>query len=252
MFRNPLTALLLAMTGMAAQAGVLETSVAIDGVYIPALSLTSAAQTSAPAADKAQAALQRLQSLWPALRASLSSDLAGGTSAQQAALRKALISVDADLLAAGKAVAARDFKGAHESLEGVRITLMDLRVSRGVDYFVDRLTAFHEPMEVLALAGNAPPTAGALTPAKRVELEKAFVHARVLWRGVEAKLPIGKVYVLDGGRLAQFEKGVADETAALSRLSDALRSADTTALLKAAAATKPPYARAFTAFGQGD
>ena len=49
---------------------------------------------------------------------------------------------------------------------------------------------------------------------------------------------------------AQFNKGMADVTQALSRLSDALRGADNAALLKAAAAIKPPFARTFTAFGR--
>jgi hypothetical protein len=39
-------------------------------------------------------------------------------------------------------------------------------------------------------------------------------------------------------------------TAALARLSDALRGTDNAALLKAAVAIKPPFAHTFTAFGQ--
>ena len=49
---------------------------------------------------------------------------------------------------------------------------------------------------------------------------------------------------------AQFNKGMADVSAAMSRLSDALRGSDNAALLKAAAAVKPAFARTFTAFGR--
>lgn len=239
--------LALALAG-GARAAVLDNSIALDAVYIPALSLTNAAPGT-PAADKARAAMQRLDAAWPALRAALLQDLTAGTPAQAAAARKTLAKVDGSLAASRKAVAANDFKGAHGALEDVRIDLMHLRRARGVDYFMDRLTAFHEPMEVLALAG-ASTAPQALTPAKREELEKVFAEARALWREIEQNLPNPQAYGLDAAQRAQFDKGMADETAALSRLSDALRGSDNAALLKAATAIKPPFARTFTAFGR--
>jgi hypothetical protein len=114
---------------------------------------------------------------------------------------------------------------------------------------MDRLTAFHEPMEVLAVAGSGTAPQD-LTPALRAELERAFVEARALWRAIEQNLPNPQAYGLKDARLAQFNKGLADESAALSRLSDALRGSDNAALLKAAVALKPPFSRTFTAFGQ--
>jgi hypothetical protein len=232
-----------------AQADILDDSVALDAVYIPALSLTTVKPGDAAAADKARAAMQRLDARWPALRAALLQDLSGGTPAQSAAARKTLSQVDASLAASRKAVAANNFAAAHTALEAVRIDLMKLRVARGVDYFMDRLTAFHEPMEVLALAGSSTLPQD-LTPARRAAMEEAFAQARALWRSIEQHLPNPPAYGLNEARLAQFNKGVADVTAALARLSDALRGADNAALLKAAAAIKPPFARTFTAFGQ--
>ncbi|MCY7308277.1 MAG: hypothetical protein LH632_19530 [Rhodoferax sp.] len=139
----------------------------------------------------------------------------------------------------------------HTALEDVRIDLMKLRQARGVDYFMDRLTAFHQPMEVLALAGNSLKPQD-LTPAKRAEMEKTFAEASALWRSVEQHLPNPQAYQLNAARLAQFNKGMADVTASLSRLSDALRGTDNLALLKTAAAIKPPFARTVTAFGHYD
>ena len=128
---------------------------------------------------------------------------------------------------------------------------MRLRTAQGVDYFMDRLTAFHEPMEVLALAGNTLKPQD-LTPAKRAELEKTYAEARALWRSVEQNLPDLKAYKLSEAQQAQFNKGMADVSAAMSRLSDALRGTDNAALLKAAAAVKPPFACTFTAFGRSN
>ena len=232
-----------------AQAATLENSIALDAVYIPALSLTNAKPGDTAAAGRARAAMQRLDAAWPGLRAALLKDLSGTTPAQGAAARKTLAQVDAALAASRKAAAAGNFEAAHTALEDVRIDLMKLRMAQGVDYFMDRLTAFHEPMEALALiASTARPQD--LTPARRAEMEQDFVRARALWRGIEQNLPSAQVYGLTDARLAQFNKGMADVTATLARVSDALRGTDNAALLKAAAAVKPPFARTFTAFGQ--
>lgn len=240
---------LLVAAALPAGAGVHEDSVALDAVYIPALSLTSAAQSDATAGERAKASMQRLDARWPALRDSLRQGLvATPVGAKPAA--QVVASVDRHIAAGRAAVARADFKGAHEALEEVRIDLMKARTVRGIDYFVDRLTAFHEPMEVLALAGSQLKPQE-LSATKRAELEKAYVEARVLWRGIERHLPDARAYALDEARAAQFAKGVADEGAALSALSGALRSGDNAAVLKAASAIKPPFARAFTAFGQG-
>lgn len=227
------------------QAADLDHMVVFDGVYIPALALTTAAQQDAAVVARARAAMQRLEVRWPALRVQLQQDL-GGTSA-----KRTLDAVDRHLAAARKAVAANAFSAAHEALEQVRLDLMQARSQRRIDYFVDRLTAYHEPMEVLALAGSKL-TPQELTAAKRVELELAFAEARVLWAGIEKNPPDPRVYALSPARAAQLRKGVADETEALSRLSDALRGDDPPALLKAAAALKPAFARVLMAFAHND
>ena len=243
------TAGLVAALFGGAQAGVLDTSIALDAVYIPALSLTNAKPGDTAGADKARAAMQRLDADWPALRAALLKDLSGKTPAQAAAARKTLAQVDKALADSRKAMAAGNNAAAHTALEDVRIDLMKLRRTQGVDYFMDRLTAFHEPMEVLALAGNTLKPQD-LRPAQRAELEKTYAEARALWRSVEQNLPDLKAYKLSEAQQAQFNKGMADVSAAMTRLSDALRGNDNAALLKAAAAIKPPFARTFTAFGR--
>lgn len=243
------TAGLVAALFGGAQAGVLDTSIALDAVYIPALSLTNAKPGDTAGADKARAAMQRLDADWPALRAVLLKDLSGKTPAQAAAARKTLAQVDKALADSRKAMAAGNNAAAHTALEDVRIDLMKLRRTQGVDYFMDRLTAFHEPMEVLALAGNTLKPQD-LTPVKRAEMEKIYAEARALWRSIEQNLPDLKAYRLNEAQQAQFNKGMADVSAAMTRLSDALRGNDNAALLKAAAAIKPPFARTFTAFGR--
>jgi len=242
------TALAVALA-VGAQAASLDSSIALDAVYIPALSLTNAKPGDNAAADKARAAVQRLDTAWPALRAALVKDLSGKTPAQAAAARKTLARVDQVLAESRKAVAAGNPAAAHDALEEVRIALMTLRQAQGVDYFMDRLTAFHEPMEALALAGSSL-RPQEVTPAKRAELEKTYGVARALWRRVEQNLPDPQMYQLGAAQRTQFTKGMSDVTQALTRLSDALRGGDDGQLLKAAAAVKPPFSRTFTAFGR--
>ena len=131
----------------------------------------------------------------------------------------------------------------------MRVDLMQARRRQGMDYFVDRLTAFHEPMETLALTGSTL-RPDQLDAKRRVELERAYAHARTLWRGIEQHAVDSAAYGLSAPRQAQLRKALDDETAALGQLSDALRGNDNANLLKAAVAIRPPFAKAFTAFGQ--
>lgn len=227
----------------------LDAMVRLDALYIPALSLTSAAQADARAGARAQAAVARLQQAWPRLRAAL---LAAPPSAQAAAAwQQALQRVAVQLTRAGNSTAAAQWKQAHEDLEPVREQLMQVRVAAGFDYVVDRLTAYHEPMEALALAGvNTAPAA--LGAAQRAELERHYAEAAARWRAVEQASVDTAAYRLSPARATQLRQALADEAQALSRLSAALRDADNTALLAAARAIKPPFARAFTAFGLAD
>jgi len=231
------------------QPALIATMVRLDALYIPFLSLTSAAQADARAAPKAAAAAARLRAAWPSLQQAL---LARPPApARSAAWSRAVQQAGRQLSLAEQAMTKGDWKEAHEALEPVRIALMKERQAAGLDYFVDRLTAFHEPMEELALAG-ASLAPGAVDAQRRRDLEQAFASARALWLAVEQHLPDVRTYGLSASREAQFRQGLATEAAALSRLSDALRGSDNGALLVAARSIKPPFAKVFTAFGLAD
>jgi hypothetical protein len=220
--------------------------VQFDALYIPALAATSAAQSDPRVAAKARAATARLHAAWPALQRAMASHApdAVHAAAWQAALRQ----VSRRLQRGDQAVAAGRWKDAHEALEGVRVDLMTVRQAAGFDYFVDRLTIYHEPMERLALAGlNGTPSA--LGAAQRAVLERDFAAARAQWHDIERHLPDPVAYRLGTARHTHFRQGVLAEGVALQRLSDALRSPDNAAVQAAAKGLKPPFARVFTAFG---
>ena len=229
-----------------AQAAPLDDMVAFDGIYIPALAMSTSASQDPAAIPKAKASLAALAQQWPAHRQRLS---ATWGARPPSGWQQTLASVGRHIDAAVDASRRSEWKHTHEALEPVRIDLMQARRRQGMDYFVDRLTAFHEPMETLALAGST------LRPEQldakhRAELERAYAQARTLWRAVEQNTVDGAAYGLSAPRQAQLRKALDDETAALGQLSDALRGSDNGQLLKAAVAIKPPFAKAFTAFGQ--
>lgn len=220
--------------------------VAFDAIYIPALAFTTNASQSAQAIPTAQAAAARLRSRWPDLRAGL---LQTWGPNPPPAWTQALGEVDRRLTATHAAVEQARWHDAHEELEEVRIILMQARRAQGMDYFVDRLTTYHEPMEQLALAGSQLKPEQ-LTPAKRADLAKAYDAARALWSGIEQVGLDAASHGLNTARENQLRQGLAAERAALDALGQALRTGDAAAVLKAAGAIKPPFARVFTAFGQ--
>lgn len=240
---------LSAHTSARAADTALDAMVATDAAYIPALALTSAAAADAKAVPKAQAAFERLQRQWPSLQAALAAR--PPAAAQPKAWAAALLQVDRRLRTTAPMVTKGDWAGAHDALEGVRDDLMAVRTQAGFPYFVDRLTAFHAPMETLALMASSTSPA-ALTAAQRVQMETAFAQARALWAVVEREAGDLGAYRLSPAREAQLRQGMAAESVALSAMSEALRGSDNRALLAAAAALKKPYSRAFTAFGAAE
>ncbi len=238
----------LGLAVFSANAAPLDDMVAFDAVYIPALSMSSSASQDARAAPKAQATARALDQQWPTLKRRLAATWTGNA---PTGWQRTLTTVERHIRTALDAAAKSDWKATHEALEPVRIELMAARQRQGMDYFVDRLTAYHEPMEVLALAGATLKPAQ-LDAARRAQLEQAYAEARALWRGIEQQPLDAAAYGLSAARQAQLRKALDDETAALARLSDALRGSEFDTLLKAAQAIKPPFSRAFTAFGKAE
>lgn len=209
--------------------------VAFDGLYIPALFLTGAAPKSDDGPARAGAAMQRLQQAWPQQRAAL---LALAPSARP--WREALAAVERHLNRATAEVGERRWEISHETLERVRETLFEARRALGIDYALDDFTAFHGAMEAIANRSAV----------QREALERDYARARALWRRIERLELDPARWGLSPARQAQLRQGLADEDRALARLSQALAAgAPEAELLKAGAALKGPFVKAYTAFG---
>ena len=205
-----------------------------DAVFIPALFLTGSAGKTADGPAKALAATRRLSEQWPSLRPELIAAAPG-----QRAWLKAVQAAQAHMHEAHNWAAKAQWGQSHEALEHVRQVLFETRRSLGIDYALDEFTAYHEAMESLANA----------TSVQRPTFEVNFATARALWRHIEVMNFDATTYGLSEARARQLAQARADETNALSALSQTLNTGSDADVLKAAAAIKPPFVRAYVAFG---
>ncbi|RZS56934.1 hypothetical protein [Sphaerotilus mobilis] len=229
---------LLAATTLSAttlSADARQAMLAFDAHYIPRLFLTGSAPKSETGPAKARAALKRLVDGWPARRAALAAAVPG-----DARWTQALEAVQGHLMRASTQVASADWAGSHETLEHVREVLFEARRAIGIDYPLDAYTAYHGAMETLANA----------TRLDRSAFQADLATARQLWRVLDEMPVDATAHGLDAERSAQLTKARQDETAALAQLTQALAAqAPDAEVLKAAAALKPPFIRAYLSFG---
>jgi hypothetical protein len=149
--------------------------------------------------------------------------------------------------AAGIAASDRKVTDVHESLEYVRIVLARLRARNGMDYFVDRLTAFHEPMEGIVLAAKDK-TGAQLTDADLAKIRALLPQAQALWQGASTAPFDAGTYQLDTAAYAKARQLMQREQESLDQLAAALAAGDRARIAKAAVAIKPSFAALFMTF----
>jgi len=137
---------------------------------------------------------------------------------------------------------------AHEELEQVRMVLMAARERNHIDYFIDTLVRFHEPMETLVLSvkGKKPVE---LEDATIVSMRSELKTAEYLWEQVinsPFKKDIFGFSQQQANALANLKQM---ESEALSSLEQALAGGDKATIIKAGMAIKPPFAKMYMMFG---
>jgi len=225
-----------------AQVPALRTAMAeFDLAYIPALAITN--RQPAPPADLVQRAMARMNERWSAFRKNWANP-AGARPDWKPGLDK----IDGLIAAANKVVAGgKGFVAAHEELEGVRLTFLALRESAGIDYYLDRLTRFHDVMEEIHGVAKDK-TAATLTDKDVAVIRKHFPDAQKRWGAVTASRPDAELGLTAEGE-ARHAKLVAGETQAMNALAQALAGTDRAALAKAAQSIRGPFAALYISFG---
>lgn len=137
---------------------------------------------------------------------------------------------------------------AHDELEGVRITLMELRERNGLPYFVDHLTRYHEPMEAIVLAakGKTPET---LSAADLETIRTNLPQAQAIWADVAAAPFDPALFGFAPERQAAMQTQLGAETQALTQLQAALDAGDSVAIIQKSVALKGIFAPIFMMFG---
>jgi len=227
-------------TGMtapdAAGNGLMKGMAALDQAYIPALVTTNQGK-----AAESKAAMAALNAQWQIFKQSFAN-----YRGQDPQWGKDLESVEAALKQATASVEAGKLTEAHEQLEPIRDTMVQLRKRNNFEYYIDRLNTFHEPMEaIVLLAENKKPEE------INVEGIKSLLpKAKTTWQAVLDGTIDPVLFGLDQAQLDKIASLKNQETAALSELEKSLAGQDKAAIAKAALAIKPPYSALFAAFGK--
>jgi len=141
-----------------------------------------------------------------------------------------------------------DLNDAHEELEKIRFIMMGARDRNHIDYYVDKLNRFHEPMENLVLAVKGK-NADKLTEQTVVSMRSELKTAQYLWEKVVNSQFIKEEFGFDESQAKKLARLKETESMALIALEEALDSGNKTAIIQAAKAIKPPYAKMYMMFG---
>ena len=142
----------------------------------------------------------------------------------------------------------KNLHDAHEKLESIRIILMNLRTRNGIDYFIDYLTRFHEPMEKIVLAAKGK-TAETFSENDLEIIRKDLPTAKYLWKQIEDNKFDSNLFEFNASKKILLKKLIDDERHALNRLDTTLERQDKNKIILAAVGIKPGFARIFKLFG---
>ncbi len=142
----------------------------------------------------------------------------------------------------------RNLKHAHETLEGVRQIFMKLRKRDNINYFIDLLTRFHEPMEKIVLKAKKTKPENFSNSDWR-EFNNLSIEANQLWMNVMRYNFNPSLFQFDKMKTTRFKNNLHAESKALNKLSNSFNSKDFKAILQNAVNIKPNFAKIFMMFG---
>jgi len=232
--------LLLAFALAHAAGNLVQDMVRFDQAYIPALAMTSDEKP-----EPSRVAFSALLVEWESLKKAHF----GEKSADQE-WKSDFNKVDGYIGAAGKIIArGTNLKDAHEELEHIRVVFMRLRDRNGIDYYIDHLTRFHEPMEEIVLAAKGK-TESTLADKDLVLIRQTLPRAKELWHATKTAEFNGALYGFNQQKTSMLHSLVEKEQAALQHLEQALQTKNKQAIISAAVAIKPNFAKIFKSFGR--
>ena len=206
------------------RADTIVTMANFDRAYIPAFILTGAADPD----GRSVMAVKQLKQQWFVFQ-SQQPVIAGGRAGER---------IEDLILEADGLVSARRNREAHEALDEIRMILMRQRMAVRVDYFPDRLTAFHVVMEMMLRSAGDPEVVNEFLP-----------EARTRWSVVKAAKFKPEKYRFPKAMAGELDKNIAEVDKALAALERAAARSDRPAMKRKAATLKERFMNEYRMFG---
>ena len=227
--------------GFSTESNIVNDFVTLDKAYVPALFLTNMKKP-----EPSKESMRRLHRVWGSFYTRYY--IFNNNDPQW---KKDFDKIDRKIKEATQVVFANDgdLIEAHETLETVRYTLIDTRRRHNIDYFIDYLTDFHDPMEhiVLRAKGKTPQT---LTGEDIAYIDKTLPHTMALWDKIVNADFDKALFGFKQDKLDQMQATMQAETQALEDLKTALSdNAAKDMVIKKAMGIKKNFAQLFSMFG---
>jgi len=247
LYREKITSLVLVILVVAlhslpakADGKLLKQMVHFDQAYIPTLAFTSEEKVK-----QSRNAMTFLLPVWDKFRTGYQD-----FNMKDPEWRTDFDRVDVYIKDAKKIIdSGKNLHNAHEKLESIRVVLMNLRTRNGIDYFIDYLTRYHEPMEKIVLAAKGK-SAETFSENDLVVIRKDLPKAKNLWMQIESIKFDSNLFEFNANKKKLLQTLVNDERIALERLDNTLKQQDKNKIIMAAVGIKPSFARIFKLFGK--
>ncbi|MBW1848278.1 MAG: hypothetical protein JRG81_15420 [Deltaproteobacteria bacterium] len=158
--------------------------------------------------------------------------------------------VDQSIMEADKIISSNgDLIEAHEALENIRYTFIKTRRRNNIDYYIDYITDFHDPMEhiVLRAKGKTPET---LKEEDIEFIENSLPEVLKLWDAIKSAKFDKDLFFFNEEKVKKMQGIIKAETMALEDLKGALKNKSAKEnIIKKAIGIKKNFALLFKLFG---
>lgn len=213
-----------------------------DKAFIPALSLTN--QSNPGPAKKA---LKILEKEWNDFKGRYAE-----RNQEKSQWKKKFDDIDGKIKDAVESMFEDEYaEMAHHDLEEVRKVLYKLRAKSDMDYYLDRLTEFHESMEKIFHFGEGKKP-GDITESELKNLKAHLAEAEKRWEKVMHGEMDAEIFGLSQTDLKNLKQIGHAEKKAMKKLAQAMDANDQKAIVQASLAIKPNYGKYLKTFGDFD
>ena len=237
-----LSLLLLGCSREPPQENILKSMAELDRVHIPTLIFTNLHRQR-----ESEIAMERLSREWQKFKQKYYHlEFKYGLDITDKFWKEDFDRIDLFLTTAEVFIGERKLAEAHEELERVRFVFRELRKRNGLDYFLDGMTEFHEPMEqiILTLRGK-----DNISEEDLFRLEALFREAWGSWERVAAAEIDPEVFGFDPEKMEAIKERIKEEQSLLENFAAALSARNADQIFQGATDLRPNFVVLYKAFG---